>query len=128
MIRDKRRLQWLSALATSILILCLGAMSAYLASGRLAETMEKQIAEDSRVISENLRIIISQVTRELTDRQEAIDQVQKVLAGAQTHGWQGFACVVDKNGTVVAKDLKDLIEMIKAEKSDDSDSDDDDDA
>ena len=70
--------------------------------------MEKQIAEDSRVISENLCIIISQVTRELTDQQEAIDQVQKVLASAQTHGWQGFACVVDKDGTVVAHPNPDI--------------------
>ena len=95
MIRDKRRLQWVSALATSVLILRLGALSGYLAVDWLTDTMEKQIAEDSRVISENLRIIISQVTRELTDQQEAIDQVQKVLASAQTHDWQGFACVVD---------------------------------
>jgi hypothetical protein len=29
-------------------------------------------------------------------------QVQEVLENAQTHGWKGFACVVDKDGTVVA--------------------------
>lgn len=99
---EKRRLQWLSALTTSTLIIILGAASGYVASGRLQETMERQIAEDSRVISENLRIIINQVTREMTDQGLALDQVQDVLQSAQTHGWRGFACVVDKNGTVVA--------------------------
>ena len=54
--------------------------------------MEKQIAEDSRVISENLCIIISQVTRELTDQQEAIDQVQKVLASAQPQPHWAHPC------------------------------------
>jgi PAS domain S-box-containing protein len=50
----------------------------------------------------NLRIIINQVPRGLTDKGEAIVQVQKVLESAQTHGWRGFACVVDEDGTVVA--------------------------
>ena len=102
MIQDKRKLQWMTALATSLLIIILGAVSGYTAASRLRNTMEQQMAEDSRVISENLRIIISQVTRELTDQGEAIERVQQVLQSAQTHGWLGFACVVDKNGTVLA--------------------------
>ena len=100
MIRDKRRLQWVSALATSVLILCLGALSGYLAVDRLTETMEKQIAEDSRVISESLRIIISQVTRELTgsagsDRSGPEGPRKRPdtrLAGIRLRSRQGWDC------------------------------------
>ena len=66
------------------------------------------MAEDSRVISENLRIIIGQVTRELADQGEAMEQVQDVLQSAQTHGWRGFACVVEEDGTVVAHPNPDM--------------------
>jgi PAS domain S-box-containing protein len=108
MITDKRMLQWCAAIATSVLILVLGAISGYSASSRLEETLERQLAEDSRVISENLRIIIGQVTREIKGQREAIDQVQEVLQNARTHGWRGFACVVDKDGTVVAHPNPDM--------------------
>ena len=102
MIQGKRKLQWATTLATSSLIVILGVVSGYVAASRLRSTMEQQMAEDSRVISENLRFMISQVTRELTDRGEAIEQVQKVLQSAQARDWRGFACIIDENGTVLA--------------------------
>lgn len=102
MVLDKRKLQAAAAAATALLIVLIGLTSGYFAASRLTTAMEQQMAEDSRVISENLRIIISQVTRELTDQGAAIEQVQQVLEKAQTRGWRGFACVVDEDGTVVA--------------------------
>jgi len=64
--------------------------------------LERQMAEDSQVIGENLKIIISQATRELAQGERAFDKVQVVLESLQVGGWRGFACIVDKDGVIVA--------------------------
>ncbi len=111
MIQDKRRLQLYTSLALSALILCLGLLSASYAIDLLRSTLERQMAEDSEIIGENLRIIIRQVTQEYTDRKMALDQFQEVLKALDDKGWIGFACVLDKNGVVVAHPRPEFINM-----------------
>jgi sensor histidine kinase regulating citrate/malate metabolism len=100
--QTKRRLQIVTSLAVATFILVAGTIGAMTAAGRLRQMLERQMAEDSQVIGENLKIIISQATRELAQGERAFDKVQVVLESLQVGGWRGFACIVDKDGVIVA--------------------------
>ena len=78
MIQDKRKLQLYTSLSLSGLILCLGLLSATYAIGLFRSTQERQMAEDSQIIGESLRIIIQQLTQEYTDQEMALARIQKV--------------------------------------------------
>ena len=97
MIRDRRRLQLLTSITLSILVLGLGFLSSYYALDQFRSTMERQMAEDSEIISENLRIFIGQVTEKYNEREMSLAQIQKVLEALKAKEWIGFACVLDKN-------------------------------
>ena len=66
MLQTKRRLQIATSLTIATLIVAVGVLGAFTATDRLRQMLEHQVAEDSQVINENLRIIISQATREYT--------------------------------------------------------------
>ena len=102
MLQTKRRLQIATSLTIATLIVAVGVLGAFTATDRLRQMLEHQVAEDSQVISENLRIIISQATREFSQREQAFDRIQAVFESFTVEGWRGFACVVDKDGRVVA--------------------------
>ncbi|MBK35289.1 MAG: hypothetical protein CME26_07120 [Gemmatimonadetes bacterium] len=102
MLQTKRRLQIAPSLAVAALILVTGVLGTLTAADRIRNLLEKQVAEDSQVIAENLKMIISQATRELGPPDQTFDRVQSVFERIQVEGWRGFACVVDKEGRVVA--------------------------
>jgi len=101
-IANKRRLQLCTSATLSAFVLALGLATVTYTVGYLRSTMERQLAEDSRIIGENLRIIISQVTREYADQNAALARIQRVLQALSDKGWVGFACVLDKQGRVLA--------------------------
>ncbi len=111
MIQDKRRLQLYTALALSALVLCLGLLSASYAIDRLKSMLERKMAQDSEIIGENLRIFIKQVTQEYTDQDMALAQIQRILEILKKKKWIGFACVLDKNGRVLAHPRPELVGM-----------------
>ena len=84
--QTKRRLQIVTSLAVATFILVAGTIGAMTAAGRLRQMLERQMAEDSQVIGENLKIIISQATRELAQGERAFDKVQVVLESLQVGG------------------------------------------
>ena len=89
--QTKRRLQIVTSLAVATFILVAGTIGAMTAAGRLRQMLERQMAEDSQVIGENLKIIISQATRELAQGERAFDKVQVVLESLQVGGGGGGA-------------------------------------
>ncbi len=110
MIQGKRKLQVYTSAALAALILCLGLLSAGYAIRLLRSTLEQQMAEDNRIIGENLRIIISQAAREYTDRDSSLVHTQKVLETLSRKGWIGFACVLDKSGRVLAHPRREFLD------------------
>ncbi len=110
-IRDKRKLQLYASISVSALIMCLGLLSASYAVRLMQSSLEQQVAEDNEMIGENLRIIFNQLTREYKDPDLAIGQVQQVLEGLKAKGWKGFACVLDKNGRVLAHPRREFVGM-----------------
>ena len=84
MIASKRRLQLLTSAAVSALVLGLGLIWTTYAVRHFRDTLERRVAEDNRIIGENLSIIIRQVTREYVGRQAALSKFQKVLEGLGT--------------------------------------------
>ncbi len=109
MIQDKRRLQLYTSLALSVLVVGLGLLSAYSAIGLFRAALERQLAEDGEIIGENLRIIARQVSQGYTDREGGIAEIQSVLEALQEKGWIGFACVLDKNGRVLAHPRPEMV-------------------
>lgn len=69
MITNKRRFHTIAALSV------LGPGSEVVALFRLKNADERQIAEDSRIISKNPHIIFAQVTREVEEVDFAVDRV-----------------------------------------------------
>lgn len=86
MLTSNRRFQTLAALSVAGLLLAVGLGSAVVATFRLKNALERQMAEDSRIISENLRIIFAQVTREIDEADLAVARVQSVLERLQVEG------------------------------------------
>jgi hypothetical protein len=110
-IHDKRRLQLYTSLALSILVVGLGLLSTYSAIDLFRTALERQLAEDGEIIGENLRIIARQVSRGYTDRDGGIAQIQRVLEVLDEKGWIGFACVLDKDGRVLAHPRSEMVGM-----------------
>jgi PAS domain S-box-containing protein len=110
-IANKRRLQLYTSATLLALVLSLGLAAVTYTVGYLRSTMERQLAEDSRIIGENLRIIISQVTREYAVQNTALAQIQRVLQALGDKGWIGFACVLDKQGRVLAHPRIEALDM-----------------
>ena len=109
MIRDKRRLQLYTSLSLTVLMVGLGLLWASYAIALFRSTTERQLAEDNEVVKENLRIIISQVTQQYTDKAMVLAQIQKVLEALKDKGWNGFACVLDKDGFVLAHPRREMV-------------------
>jgi len=99
MIDNRRRLQLWTSLTLSTLMVLLGIASAGVGIHFLRDSLERQIAEDNVAISETLRIL---VTRFDEDAPGSMTRIQELLEAMEIKGWKGFACVVDKDGTVVA--------------------------
>ena len=111
MIYNKRKLQiYTSGILTTLMVI-MGFAWATHALSIYRATMERQIAEDNDIVKDNLSIIIHQVTQQNTDRNRIISQIQSILEVLKTKGWNGFACVLDKDGRVLAHPDPNMINM-----------------
>ena len=111
MIRNKRTLQITISITLSAIVLALGIVSGVQAIAVFRSTLEKKMAEDSEIIGENLRILIKQVTSEITDQGQAMARIQEILEILEQKNWIEFACVLDSTGRILAHPKREYIDM-----------------
>ena len=111
MIHNKRRLQIYTAIVLTALMLAMGGAWATHALTLYRHTLERQIAEDNHIAKENLMIIVHQIARQYADEDGIIAQIQSILESLQDRGWKGFACVLDKDGRVLAHPNRNMVDM-----------------
>ena len=111
MIRNKRTLQITISITLSAIVLALSIVSGVQAIAVFRSTLEKKMAEDSEIIGENLRILIKQVTSEITDQGQAMARIQEILEILEQKNWIEFACVLDSTGRILAHPKREYIDM-----------------
>lgn len=109
MITNKRKLQVYTSTGLTVLLILMGSAWIFHALSVYRITLERQIAEDNEIVKANLGIIIDQITKQYVEKSQAIGQIQNILEGLQAQGWNGYACVLDERGQVLAHPNKKMV-------------------